>query len=478
MSASENSSLAYQSTATLAESESMLATGNVGNNVGISVTSRIDYNLRFTKQAVLVVGNNTEQYSQLASEFLVNLSTVKPSANQLDNQENQINVAFISASTKLNDIQIRCRLIEQLFVKALFDPEESLAISIFRFAKQHGEAISIVIDHAHALSLQLNYELCQLVALAKKHQLTINVVLFGLTEAAQQLTINKSLFKNKLVIIEAETGQVISLDDKRISLKKEAKPLSIWHKLSLVGAILLLAAIFVWVYLVVVEEVNEQALITSSEGLVTSSVNKTANTSIATENTLNNEGELLASAVEAQSSSLTLDMRQASSEEINQVLLATNSVHTTNNAVAEAGDVLQALVIAESNVVDSDTNKAVDTANRTTKAVKQQAIPALTINNYYHLQAKKHKNGYVVQIAGFADETLSQRFLARYPTQQLYSYQRELNNKAFIVITSQVFASKAEAKAAIKLLPITLIERQPWVKSISSVIKEINTFTR
>ena len=125
----------------------------------INVTSRIDYTLRFTKQAVLVVGEHTEDYSQVAREYLIALS----------NQESaQINTAFISASSKLNNIQIRCRLIEQLFTNTLFDPEQSLAQSVLRLAQQQSDVISIIIEHAQSLSLQIKYELCQLVLAAKK----------------------------------------------------------------------------------------------------------------------------------------------------------------------------------------------------------------------------------------------------------------------------------------------------------------------
>jgi len=93
----------------------------------INVTSRIDYSLRFTKQVVLVVGENTEDYSQVARQYLIALSS----------QEGlQTNAAFISASSKLNNIQIRCRLIEQLFTNTLFDPEQSLAQSVLRLAQQ------------------------------------------------------------------------------------------------------------------------------------------------------------------------------------------------------------------------------------------------------------------------------------------------------------------------------------------------------
>ena len=52
------------------------------------------------------------------------------------------------------------------------------------------------------------------------------------------------------------------------------------------------------------------------------------------------------------------------------------------------------------------------------------------------------------------------------------------NNKGklFSVVTSISYATKGDARAAIALLPKTLRERQPWIKSISIVIDEINTF--
>lgn len=74
--------------------------------------------------------------------------------------------------------------------------------------------------------------------------------------------------------------------------------------------------------------------------------------------------------------------------------------------------------------------------------------------------------------------TLRMDYNLRFTKQALYSYQRELNNNSFTVITSKVFQNKAAAKAAIELLPIQLLVRKPWVKPISSVISEINTFTR
>lgn len=470
MSIAANYSSVYQTAQPLTERDSMLA----DDNIGISVASRIDYNLRFTQQAVLVIGSNAEQYSQLASQFLVSLSNVNPTGGELPHQDNHINVAFVSASSKLNDIQIRCRLIEQLFVNTLFDPEQSLAVSILRFAKQHGEAISIIIDHGHALSLQVKYELCQLVSLAKKNKLTINVVLFGLTEAVQQLAINKSLFKNKMIVIDADTGQVISLDDKKIMLKKDVSPLSLGQKISLVSAMVLLAVTLIWIYLLIAEDVNQQAFsITQSTVLEKSSdhilLPSKLNVTSSNKRTRKMQKKYKTGVAET-SLKLSKSGVQATSEEINQALTSI-FVDPIDNLPAEADDVLQALVIAD-NKINSNLVRV------TAKEVANQTQTAKIINSYYQMKAEEYENGYVVQIAGFSDKKLLKRFLSLYPEENFYNYQRQLNGKSFTVITSKVFQNKVQAKATIQLLPIQLIERKPWVKSISSVINEINTFTR
>ncbi len=101
----------------------------------ISANARVDYILRFSKQAVLVVDEQTEICSDIGNQFLASLSS-------------DHNAAFINVSAKLNNIQVRCRLIEQLFHGELFDPEQSVAVSIINLAKQHKQAISIVVENA------------------------------------------------------------------------------------------------------------------------------------------------------------------------------------------------------------------------------------------------------------------------------------------------------------------------------------------
>ena len=288
------------------------------------------------------------------------------------------------------------------------------------------------------------------------------------------------------MVIEAETGQVISLDDKRISLNKETSPLSVWQKMSLFGAMLLLAAVLVWVYSLIAEEVSEQTftgeperLVNSltntvpsvSENALTVPVNNPENLALIAEQKKNNS-DLLATASEEGNTSLYIETRQATSEEINQVLLASSGVNSVNSVAADAGDVLEALVRADTTV---NTNNEEKTSSRAVKPTIQKSI---TSNLYYQTQAKQYKNGYVVQITGFSDDKLLKVFLSDYAKEGFYSYERQLNNQKFTVITTQVFADKVAAKAAIELLPVELLDRKPWLKSISSVIKEINTFTR
>ncbi|MBU2870618.1 SPOR domain-containing protein [Colwellia sp. E2M01] len=451
--------------------EDKLSTGkqtSSGDISDINVITRIDYNLRFAKQAVLVVASETNQYSQIASQYLVSLSST---ANN-----SQINVAFVSASAKLNDIQIRCRLVEQLFVNTLFDPEQSLAVSVLKFAKQHGEAITIVIEHAHALSLQIKYELCQLVDQAKKHNLSVNVVIFGLTEAAYQVSINKSLFKNKIAVIDAESGQVLSLDDNKIKPQKNKVSLTLLQKSTLAAVMLILLMLLLWGYQLIASAIDENNTV-SQPSIVT-----VGDTMLGSSDT-NNRTMLKKEKITSENNTSDVEAKvQASSSEISLAILAATDATEEEFVQAEAADVINALTSFEHNDVQSE--KATKQAFTENTALINKSQPVKkTINkvnridsHYYENQVVVHDKGYVIQIAGFADKQLWQRFIKENRVNNLYSYERLLNGKSFIVVTSKVFPNKAEAKEALSLLPKKLNERKPWLKDISAVITEINTF--
>ncbi|WP_019029577.1 SPOR domain-containing protein [Colwellia piezophila] len=459
-------------------------------NSDVSVTTRIAYNLRFTKQAILIVASTNEQYTRLASDFLVSLSDTKLGGNA-----KQINVAFVSASEQLNDIQIRCRLIEQLFVNTLFDPEESLAVSILDLAKRHGDVVSIVIDHAHSLSLQVKYELSQLVNLAKKNNLTINVVLFGLTEAAHQLTINKSLFKNKMVVIDAETGQVLSLDDKKLVAQHRNISVTALQKFALLAATLILVAILIWGYQLIRYNVdakpqnNAQASINLKNDSDTP-LQKVSGLPSSTENVVRamKKKEKPLNATNVANGAPVL---AATSIEINNAILAF-SIHSQDIVEpANSKDVLKALEFSENKFVAKpkfnnegyeDQDKVTDLSDRE-GLIQENTADKIAFNkavifdpHFYYNQVIVHEQGYVIQVAGFSKPLVWQHFIKNNPNEILYSYQKKLNGQDFIVVTSRVYSNKTAAQIAIKLMPANLSKRRPWLKDISSVIKEINTF--
>ena len=99
----------------------------------ISAQARIDYILRFSKQAILVIDESVEQNTTISNQLLANLPE-------------QHNVAYVALSSQFNNIQIRCRIIEQLYTGELFEPEISLAVSVINLAKKSKQSISIVLD--------------------------------------------------------------------------------------------------------------------------------------------------------------------------------------------------------------------------------------------------------------------------------------------------------------------------------------------
>lgn len=469
----------------LTSSSSISNLKSINGITDINVTSRIDYSLRFTKQVVLVVGESTDDYSQVARQYLITLS----------NQESvQTNTAFIPASAKLNNIQIRCRLIEQLFTNTLFDPEQSLAQSVLRLAQQQNDVISIVIEHAQLLSLQIKYELCQLVLAAKKADISINVVLFGSFKTGQEITGNKTLFKNKLAVIDAKSGKIYSYEDPKLAQSITPVKIHLWNKISLAIGVLLILLISVsyFIYINIADNktysgINDVELNKMTNEISTGVGELFATKSsdqpkakvkfVATQNITENTNALLPTKLNRELNENNL----ATYNDINNVLLNIAEV-SENQVTATSIEVFNALLPEETVSV-----KKQPKIKQTTSKINSSNVPVnrenqvneLILNDssaYYRKSLLSNNQGYVVQIAGFSDQNLLHDFITAYPSIELHHYYKSLQGKLFSVVTSISYATKGDARAAIALLPKTLRERQPWIKSISIVIDEINTF--
>ncbi len=443
----------------------------------ISVTARIDYIQRFSKQAVLVIDQNVDVYTQATRQYLVSLSKEKSTQDS--------NVAFVSASTKLNDIQMRCRLIEQLFANTLFDPEKSLAVSILRLSKQNKESITIVVEHAHALSLQIKYELCQLVDVANKTHNKINVVLFGKEEAAQEAATNRTIFNNKLAIIDAKSGQLFSLDHTKFKNDSVFFTQSFLLKLMIIVISICTLIGASWY---VFSEFENFTL----TGLPLIKTNENEQVTLSTNSKVNTL--LLASGI----------AEQASTEDVKMALLGKEVLLTkTAEASANTVDILQALalntvteaksivttqvkpLLIKSALAKDDLTKHSTTQLKSeqiqVKLIEKEQIKPLTNSNLpldfplsltpnYYLNSP---TGFVVQLVAYSDMTLLSRFIENHPSLEYFSYQKRLNNQLFVILTTKVFDSKAQARAVLELLPAEIIKRGSWIKALSIIKTEI-----
>jgi len=431
------------------------------SSTGISVIARIDYIQRFSKHLTVVVAENSDVYSKVARQYLANIS--QTAANQ------DMNVAFVAASNKINDIQMRCRLIEQLFANTLFDPEKSLAVSILRLAKQNSGTITVVVEHAQALSLQIKYELCQLVDTAKKTQNNINVVIFGSEQTGKEIGQNKTIFDKKTSIVDAISGQVIALEHARFKNSPTVFKSRIALKIGLASLLSLTIILLCWFLFSEYKSVNFAAL----PEVKTNEFPKILPQKIDDTATQNN----LASASDIQNALLSADNSQ-------QLLPAT----------AERADILQALMFTQSTVDETKTSESIEQpvlpllqtkvtpiGNKlpSTEIQKSQInnienLP-LALDEQYYLNSEK---GYAIQITGFSDLSRLEAFIKNHNAVDYFSYQKSLNTKKFFVLTSKIYSDKTQAREALNKLPQPIKALGSFLKSVSTIKREINTVSQ
>jgi predicted house-cleaning noncanonical NTP pyrophosphatase (MazG superfamily) len=200
----------------------------------ITVIDRIDSILRFSKHLVAVIDRRSNNNHSLAGKYIESLS-------KDSNTHQQTNIAFLSSTTVLNDIQLRCRIVEQLFTGSMFDPELSLASIIPPLTKNLPVNISIVVEEAQLISTTIIVELSELSFRAKKLGLPLNIVLFGNLDLAKRLATDKETFAKKLTLITSEDGLILNLKKlsndgfiKNILVKNKAKVLTILLVLSVI----------------------------------------------------------------------------------------------------------------------------------------------------------------------------------------------------------------------------------------------------
>ncbi|MGB1198654.1 MAG: SPOR domain-containing protein [Thalassotalea sp.] len=448
----------------------------------ISVNARIDYIHRFSKHAILVVDENAQECSSVGYQFLDQLSQ-------------QYNAAFVSASTKLNNIQLRCRIIEQLFNDKVFDPEQSLAVSIVNLLNADRQKIAIVIENVQFASLQIIHELTQLALIAKKAELTIKVLILGDYNAGRILATHKDLFQKKLSVLSQQSGQLLALSAKEFKVSQSWLTLTVNKKwlIALASLSLLAIATVLWLKQ---QEINFANLPESP--IAISSLNLEADKTVLSVSSQSDKSN------KAVVNKAPIKRELASIQHIYNVLLGNNvAKKEILNEPANARDIVSAITAIESapkEAVVSDRNleivpveykKKTVNANQAVKVGKAEnidvfsakSVPSLTkeANNEFALGRNYYQNftqGVVIQIAGFTQKSILTEFLADFTDIEFKQYKRALNGEEMTVLTSKHYATRAEAERALYKLPNAILVREPWIKTISAINNEISAFQR
>lgn len=463
----------------------------------ISAIARVDYILRFSKQAVMVVDEQIALCSSVGSQFLSNLSP-------------DHNAAYITMSAKLNDLQVRCRIIEQLFGNTLFDPEQSVAVSLINLVKKHQQPVTIVIDNAHLLSLQLTHELCQLAEVAKRSDHQVSILMLSTPQGGLKICQNPTLFHKKLAIISAQTGQLISHNAKQFKPPKNylaITPMKKWLAFFIMLALLAAGSVYFLFkrdvfgfsnamhdHLVNQTELSDKP-VTLPDTFI--QIDKDTNV-VATKNKQATANDILTSLLGRPIDDIKLEVStpQAAQpvdiinaiEAYNQnadVKATTESELTSEQKramepvfVTPVNDVVVAEKKTESIDKASDmniesvevipANNAIDDNQQVTKSE-----PSIIKGQY-----QGQEQGFVIQIAGFTQQNILDEFMAEYQSLPLFQYKRVVNDEIMTIVTSEYFQDRQQAEQAIGQLPQTIQERSPWIKAITTINDEINRFQR
>lgn len=471
----------------------------------ISANARVDYIQRFSKQAVLVIDEQMSNCSSIGNQMLANLSP-------------EYNAAYVNVSNRLDDVQIRCRVVEQLYGQVLFDPEQSLAVSLINFIKKHKQPICVVVENAHFLSLQLLHELSQLAEIGKKADYVIEVLMLALPEVGLKISQHQPMFKNKLSMVNASTGQLIAQNSKQFKSSGkffEFTPLKKWLLFLLILSIAASAVIFnlyqrdVMSFSQLInkamigENVVENSLlnplvtktsdtefaITEEKRVVEASIHATPSDIINAlaekqEASIANESDILSSLVLENNGDTT------ATAEINELNLveskptgynqAKNDVQQNTNELA-SGQVKPLVINTPENINAADDLKEQEpnelseqalsvesTLNSKPLSVNTTSSEKVSSESYY-----ADKTGVVLQISGFTQQSVLEEFLADFAQIEFHQYQRLVNGNEMTILTSKVYANRAEAEQALLQLPQVLIERSPWIKGVSVINQEI-----
>ncbi|NMP30469.1 hypothetical protein HII17_02740 [Thalassotalea sp. M1531] len=418
--------------------------------MSISTNARIDYILKFSRHTVVVLDEKKQGFGSIAGTFLSSLT-------------DQTNAALIGVSSKLNDIQVRARINEQLFPNQTFDPEISLTQSVIEHYVNSKEPIAIVIEQAHHLSLQIVHELTLLSEIAKKSGRDISVVLLAEMSLGKLIADNHSLFHKKLSMISVENGQLLSSHSDAFKASSPFLALTPFNKMVL-SLLTLLVITFIGLYILyqqdsfqfsqLDEKANKLNGVTQTQSIIKPKPTELISTSV-------NDGD-----VASVSDVLAALTGKPIENAVVELALPQDILNAINlDKEPKDADLSTSLAISSSETVDLRN----DGETKSQKA--DENIP--TTAQYANV------NHYVIQFSALAlseiddADAIVTNFARQFLLSSHQHYIRTINGKLFVVITSQEFVDKPSAVAAMSDLDPELQSNGIWIKSVQTIKKEI-----
>jgi len=424
------------------------------NVMSISTNARIDYILKFSRHTVIVLDDQQQGFGSVTGTFLSGLSE-------------QTNAALIAVSSKLNDIQVRARVNEQLFPNEAFDPEISLTQSVIEHYIDDSAPIAIVVEQAHHLSLQITHELTLLSELARKSARDISVVLLGDIALGKTVADNYTLFHKKLSMISVANGQLISAHS---SLFKSQSPFLAFTPFNKMLLLLLaiLAVTFTAIYIMYkADNFQFSQLMPEKVGFKQAPQPSTNNGSFDanTQQIVNEDKKFVALKANANDIFVALNSSEP------QIIVA---------EYASASDILSAINNTEinsgiKNTADIELNSVSVSGDKELSSIEQ---------NDNELQAEQQDfyltdTGFVIQYTALAYnqedsvKTVVDNFVRRFLLEDYQFYLRLINDEPFVVITSETFIDKSAAVQAMSALDTELQQSGIWIKSLKTIHTEI-----
>jgi len=431
---------------------------NTASVTNISVTARVDYIQRFSKQAVLVVHDDYQVSADVGHQYIAQLPA-------------QSNTAFVSISSKHNDIQIRCRIVEQLFGQQAFDPEVSLAVSLINQLKQESQKLTIVIANAQHLSLQLLHELTQLCEIAKKSDFLVSVLMLSNMETGQTVALHKDLFAKKLSILAADSGQLISINDasfrasgSQLLTKNVSRWLIIFVVLFAIGAAIIYGLTQVEIDNSVPSSPLKKETFVSVPTEATPQANKPSVEPATSQDILAALNGDVTEKVELVDKVLEPTLPASANDILSAIQTNQSAVSLEHNS----------MFIEQSNIdassIDAQQEFVLETTPNTQVAAQSQSTIEVNINGEYY---KTFQQGYVIQLGNYSQLSAVENMIETSSDTELHYYARMQSGATNWVLTSKVFLSRNEADEAKQVLKEHNPDGSFWTRTLTSVQADI-----